>query len=86
MVDYHWYVESKIWHKWTYLWNRNRLKHREQTCGCQGWGAGGEGKSRNLGLADANCYGGLDFVGRQLSMVLWHFCISDEYNTDFPLF
>ena len=19
------YVESKIWHKWTYLWNRNRL-------------------------------------------------------------
>ena len=21
---YHLYVESKIWHKWTYLWNRNR--------------------------------------------------------------
>ena len=21
---YHIYVESKIWHKWTYLWNRNR--------------------------------------------------------------
>ena len=32
------YVESKIWHKGTYLQNRNRLpdiKHR-QTCGCQG--------------------------------------------------
>ena len=23
--DYHLYVESKIWHKWTYLQNRNRL-------------------------------------------------------------
>ena len=22
---YHLYVESKIWHRWTYLWNRNRL-------------------------------------------------------------
>ena len=22
---YHLYVESKIWHKWTYLWNSNRL-------------------------------------------------------------
>ena len=21
----HLYVESKIWHKWTYLWNKNRL-------------------------------------------------------------
>ena len=24
-IWYHLYVESKIWHKWTYLWNRNRL-------------------------------------------------------------
>ena len=24
-VWYHLYVESKIWHKWNYLWNRNRL-------------------------------------------------------------
>ena len=28
-------------------------KHREQICGCQGWG---EGWSRSLGLADANYY------------------------------
>ena len=26
-------MESKIWHKWSYLWNG--LRHREQTCGCQ---------------------------------------------------
>ena len=29
-------VESKIRHKWTYLWERNRLTDREQTCGCRG--------------------------------------------------
>ena len=32
-IWYYLYVESKIWHKWTYLRNRNRLRHREQTCG-----------------------------------------------------
>ena len=31
MVWYNLYVESKIWHKWTYPWNRNRLTDREQT-------------------------------------------------------
>ena len=25
IIWYHLYVESKIWHKWIYLWNRNRL-------------------------------------------------------------
>ena len=24
-IGYHLYVESKIWHKWSYLWRRNRL-------------------------------------------------------------
>ena len=24
-ILYHSYGESKIWHKWTYLWKRNRL-------------------------------------------------------------
>ena len=33
---YHLYVESKIWHKWTSLWSRHRLRHRELTCSCQG--------------------------------------------------
>ena len=27
--------------------------HRERTCGCQGGGEVGEGRIRNLGLADA---------------------------------
>ena len=31
-------------------------RHREQTCGCQGVGGGGEGKIGSLGLADANYY------------------------------
>ena len=41
---YHLHVESKIWHKWTYLPNRNRHTDLEnkQTCGCQGGG----GRSR----------------------------------------
>ena len=37
------YVDSEIWHKWTYLQNRNRLTDRKQTCGYQG----GEGWERN---------------------------------------
>ena len=39
IILYYLYVESKIWHKWTYPEDRNRLTDREQTCGCQGgWG------------------------------------------------
>ena len=34
-IGYHLYVESKIGHKWTYLWNGNRLRQREQACSCQ---------------------------------------------------
>ena len=38
----HLYVESKIWHKWVYLWNRNRLTDIEKklmvTKGERGWG------------------------------------------------
>ena len=37
---YHLYVESKIWHKWIYPRNRNRLVGREQTCD---WWMGGVG-------------------------------------------
>ena len=49
---HHLYVESKIWHKWTYLWDRNQIyRQREQTCGGQGgWSQGrdalGPGVSR----------------------------------------
>ena len=34
-IWYHIYEESKIWHKWTYLQRRNRLRHRKHTCSCQ---------------------------------------------------
>ena len=33
-----------------------RRRHREQTCGCQGGGRGGEGWVGSLGLVDANYY------------------------------
>ena len=46
---------NKIGHKRTYLQNRNRLRHWEQTCGYQGGGVG-EGWIGSLGLADANYY------------------------------
>ena len=53
-ILYHLYVESKIWHKWTYLWIRNR--HREQTCGCQRGVGVRERKIGSLWLADASGY------------------------------
>ena len=40
----HLYVESKIWHKWTYIYETNRLK------------GAGEGHIGSLGLVDVNCY------------------------------
>ena len=49
-------MESKIWHKWTYLQDRNRLKYREYICCCHGDGKVGEGWIESLGLADWNYY------------------------------
>ena len=41
-IWYHLYVESKIWHKWTYLPNRNRLTHTEnRSVVTKGEGVGG---------------------------------------------
>ena len=47
------YLISKIWHKWTYLQNWNRLRQRTGLWLQRGWGVG-EGWIGNLGLADAN--------------------------------
>ena len=47
------YIESKIWHKWNYLQNRNSHRHRAQTCGCPGREEGEEWTG-SLGLVDAN--------------------------------
>ena len=32
---YHFYMQPKIWHRWTCLQKRNRLRRGEQTWGCQ---------------------------------------------------
>ena len=37
-IQYHLYMESEKQCKWTYIQCSNR--HRKQTCGCQGGGAG----------------------------------------------
>ena len=55
---YHLYVESKTWHKQTYLWNRNSLADIENTPVVAQVEDVGEGWIRRLGLADTNyCIG-----------------------------
>jgi len=56
MPHYHLYVESKIWHKWNYLQNRNKLmdmENRPVVANGEGKGVGWTG---SLGLVDANYY------------------------------
>ena len=50
------YAQSKIQHTRTYLCNRNKLRHREQTCGYQVGGRTRERRIGNLGLAYAYYY------------------------------
>ena len=55
-IWYHWYLESDIWHKWTYLQNRNRptnVENRLVVAKGEGKGLGWTGSS---GLVDANYY------------------------------
>ena len=52
---YRFYVESKPWHKRTYLQNRNRLTDTEKQF-VIAKGDGGEGQTGSLGLTDANYY------------------------------
>ena len=55
IIWYHLHVESKIWHKWTYLQNKNRLPDIEnKTYGCQGRRR--RGRIGSLEVADANKY------------------------------
>ena len=39
-IWHHLCVESQPWPRWTYLWNRQTHRHRDQTCGCQGGKSG----------------------------------------------
>ena len=48
-ITYGLYVESKIQYKWTYLQNKNKLRHKKQTCGFQGEG-GGSGLDGEFGV------------------------------------
>ena len=49
---YHLYVESKIWHKWTYLWNRNRLTDIENRLAVASGEVGvGGGKDWEFGIS-----------------------------------
>ena len=48
------YMESKIWHKLTYLQNRNRLMGIENKLVVAK--VGGVRWTRSLGLIDGNCY------------------------------
>ena len=45
---YHLYVESEIWPKWTYLWNRNRLI---DTAGVKAEGGGRRGMGWEFGIS-----------------------------------
>ena len=54
IIQYHLYVEPKIWYKSTYLWNKNRLTDIEnKLAGAKGKGVG-EGRIGSVGLAEAN--------------------------------
>ena len=49
-VWYHLYVESKIWHKWTYLQNRKRLIDTENRLAVAKEEAVGSGMDRKFGV------------------------------------
>ena len=51
------YVESKIWHKWTYLWNKNTIMDIEnRLVVTKGKGVLRKRWSGSLGLADVSFY------------------------------
>ena len=58
---YHLYVESKVWHKWTYLWNRHTHRPREENCGC----LYAESIMRNAGLEEAQA--GIKIAGGNIN-------------------
>ena len=55
-IPYITYMWNLKYDTWIYLPNRNRLRHREQACGCQGREGVGEGWIGSLGLAGAKYY------------------------------
>ena len=53
---YHLYVEFKIWHKWAYPQNVNRLIHTKNRLLVAKGEEGGKGMDWSLALVDANYY------------------------------
>ena len=49
-IWYHQYVESKIWHKWTYLWTRNRIRDIENRLVVAKWEEGRRGLDWEFGI------------------------------------
>ena len=49
-IRYRLYVETKIWHKWTYLQNRNRLTDMENRFVVAKGEGGGNGMDREFGV------------------------------------
>ena len=47
---YHFFVESKMWHKWTYLQNRNRSQPWSEDLWIPGRSGGGSGMDREFGV------------------------------------
>ena len=50
-IWYHLYVESKIWHKWTYLWKRNKPTDIENRLVIAEGEGNGEGKDWEFGMS-----------------------------------
>ena len=50
-ICYHFYVESKLWHTWTYLENRNRLTDVENTLVVAKGEGGGSGMDWEFGVS-----------------------------------
>ena len=53
-TEQHLHMESKIWLKWTSLWNRNRLTDIENTLAVAKEEGTGEGWTGSLELVDEN--------------------------------
>ena len=62
---------SKIWHKWTYLHNKNRFTDVEIRLVFDKGGGGGEGMDRELGLVNKLLY--VEWINKVLLYSTGHY-------------
>ena len=67
-IWYHLYIESKIWHKWTYVQNRKKLTDMHNRLMTAKEGLSGGGRMGSLGLADADNY----WLDKQQGLPAYH--------------